>query len=832
MVLTTDNNNYSNDSKYGENFKLFKHELSPFQKHAIQGIVDGNHVLVTAATGSGKTLPAEFAIRHFTGLGKRVIYCSPIKALSNQKTFDFTQKYPDITFGLLTGDIKTNPSAQVLIMTTEILMNQLFTQSVDRKDSSLSFSMDIENELGCVVFDEFHYINDAHRGHVWEQTILMLPQHVQMVMLSATLDDPVKSARWIEARSDQDKLSDPVLKQVVICSTDTRIVPLTHYVYMNGTEGLYKKMKDKETEAKFRKSVDKCLPIRSADGVFNESTYRETKMVLDALAANDVHLKRKTVLNNLLSHLRDQDMLPAICFVFSRKAVEQCAEEITTPLLEDDSKVSYIVKNECESILKRLPNWREYQGLPEYQKLVALLEKGIGIHHSGMIPVLREIVEFMISKKYIKVLFATESLAIGLDCPIKTAVFINLKKYDGGDSPRYLLPHEYTQMAGRAGRRGIDTVGHVVHCSNLFELPSMTTYKEVLCGLPQKLESKFQIYYSVVLNLFKNAEKVSVKDIEKFITKSMLQTEMDKISAGLLREVESTENKIVQKEQGFANLKTSREILKTYSDLLVKQEFSVNKKRKEVDLAIRKMFAENPNLEKDYNFYIYYLKFQKTLNETRNRLHANQSYILDKVQRLICVLVEVGIIRATVNDEYELIAGVVSEINPILIARLSSVWNNFDEFGPKDLVAFLSIFTDVRVNEECRIYPGFSNYCDQSFMNEKIKDFEKVRSELLVLEESHGINMRDTGLDGLCYDLIDCMYAWCECTDQTDCKSVISEIGANGVSIGDFTKAILKISTIGREIMGICECVELAHKFSQIDALILKYVATNQSLYL
>ena len=487
---------------------------------------------------------------------------------------------------------------------------------------------------------------------------------------------------------------------------------------------------------------------------------------------------------------------------------------------------------ECETIVRKFPNFKEYLELPEYVSLVKLLEKGIGIHHSGMIPVLREIVELMISKKYIKVLFATESFAIGLDCPIKTAVFINLKKYDGGDSPRYLLPHEYTQMAGRAGRRGIDTVGHVVHCSNLFELPSMTTYKEVLCGKPQKLESKFQIYYSVVLNLFKNAEKVSVNDIEKFITKSMLQTEMDKMSAGLLREVEDTEKKILQKEQGFANLKTSRETLKTYSDLLVKQQFSANKKRKEVDINIRKIFAENPNLEKDYVFYIDYLKFQKTLDETRLRLRANQSYILDKVQRLIRILVEVGVIRAAGEDEYSLVAGVVSEINPILISRLVSVWNNFEEFGPKELVAFFSLFADVRVNEECRIYPGFSNYCDQPFMNDKIKSFEKVRSELLVLEESHGIHMKDTGLDGLCYDLIDCMYAWCECTDEAECKSVISEIEANGVSIGDFTKAILKISTLGRELAGSCECVELAHKLSQIDKLILKYVATNQSLYL
>ena len=186
MVIITDNNRYEEDDgkKFAEHFAQFPYELSPFQKHAIKGIVEGNHVLVTAATGSGKTLPAEFAIRHFTSLGKRVIYCSPIKALSNQKTYDFTQKYPDISFGLLTGDIKTNPMAQVLIMTTEILMNRLFTLSTpETKSVHASFEIDIENDLACVIFDELHYINDAHRGHVWEQSILMLPPHIQMVML-------------------------------------------------------------------------------------------------------------------------------------------------------------------------------------------------------------------------------------------------------------------------------------------------------------------------------------------------------------------------------------------------------------------------------------------------------------------------------------------------------------------------------------------------------------------------------------------------------------------------------------------------------------------------
>jgi superfamily II RNA helicase len=845
MVLITDNNNYPNNSKYEEYFKLFQYDLSPFQKHAIQGIVDGNHVLVTAATGSGKTLPAEFAIRHFTSIGKRVIYCSPIKALSNQKTFDFTQKYPDITFGLLTGDIKTNPTAQVLIMTTEILMNRLFTQTENKSESSLTFNMDIENELGCVIFDELHYINDAHRGHVWEQSILMLPAHVQMVMLSATLDDPVKFANWVEAREcdsearecDQDKDQDKdalvqnPTKQVIICSTDTRVVPLTHYVYMNTPEGLFKKIKDKETESIVRKTTNKCLPIRSADGVFNESTYRETKNVIQLMEKHQIYQNRKPVLNSLLSHLKTNDMLPAICFVFSRKAVEQCAEEITVPLLEDDSKISYTVKNECQSIIRKLPNWREYEELYEYQVLVKLLEKGIGIHHSGMIPVLREIVEFMISKKYIKVLFATESFAIGLDCPIKTAVFVNLKKYDGSDKFRYLLSHEYTQMAGRAGRRGIDTVGHVVHCSNLFDLPEVSTYKEILCGKPQTLVSKFKIYYPVVLNMFKTSPKIKTTEIESFVKQSMYQCEIDKISSGLKREVDILSQKLDEKTK---DLITPLDVLATYHTLLDKLKFSANKKKKEIGGQIHTITSEHKNLEKDYCHYYECLKVEKALHEAHESLTYNEEYIGTKVNSLAQIMLEADIIE-TVGDEYALTqtgASSVSEINPVLIAILCKKWNYFEGFKPHHLVAFLSLFADVRVDQETRVYAEFENYCKDEFMNEKINSFEKIRFDIIMLEEKYGIFIKDAGLDDFCYDLVDLMIHWCYCENETECKTLIAN---REISVGDFTKAILKISTLSRELIGMCETIgqtELKHNLSLIDGMILKYVATSQSLYL
>ena len=182
--------------------------LSDFQKWAIKGIVEGNHVLVTAHTGSGKTLPAEFMIKYFTELAdrdnrprKRVIYASPIKALSNQKLHDMREKYPNISIGLLTGDCKDNPEADVLIMTTEILRNTLFNKQIAlQRDTPmpLSFEMDIETELGGVIFDEVHYINDADRGSIWEQSILLLPPQVQLLMLSATINTPERFAQWIE----------------------------------------------------------------------------------------------------------------------------------------------------------------------------------------------------------------------------------------------------------------------------------------------------------------------------------------------------------------------------------------------------------------------------------------------------------------------------------------------------------------------------------------------------------------------------------------------------------------------------------------------------------
>ena len=213
--------NEENAYLYKDYFNGFPYELNAFQKHSIEAIVNGHHVLVMAATGCGKSTCFQFAAEYFTSKEKKLIYCSPIKSLSNQMYYNLIRKYPNISVGIMTGDFKINPDASVLIVTTEILCNMLYT--LDQSN--------IISNLGCVVFDEFHYINDSARGTIWEQSIMMLPEHIQLLMLSATLDKPQKIAKWIENRYENFYVNsyDKTLKEVYIASTTHRSVLLTHY---------------------------------------------------------------------------------------------------------------------------------------------------------------------------------------------------------------------------------------------------------------------------------------------------------------------------------------------------------------------------------------------------------------------------------------------------------------------------------------------------------------------------------------------------------------------------------------------------------------------------
>ena len=383
-------------SDYDYIFEKYSFELSDFQKYAIESIILGNHILITAHTGSGKTLPAEFAIEHFVNNNKKVIYTSPIKALSNQKFYEFSKKFPDISIGIMTGDIKFNPEADLLIMTTEILQNNLYKrlQKEIENKSPLEFNLDIDRELGCVIFDEVHYINDKDRGKVWEETILMLPRQVQMVMLSATIDNPERFASWGEDRYNDD------LKKVWLAPSERRVVPLIHYTYLNTVTSLFKQIKDESLEKEIKKIVGTPMIIKDDSG-FKEEVLPKVKKVKSLMKKHNVYVKPGFILNELIKYLYLNEMLPCLCFIFSRKNVEKYANQITVNLFDYDSAhVPSIINDECYKIVKRLPNYKDIIKLPEYINLVSLLEKGVAIHHSGIMPIMREMVEILYGKLY------------------------------------------------------------------------------------------------------------------------------------------------------------------------------------------------------------------------------------------------------------------------------------------------------------------------------------------------------------------------------------------------------------------------------------------------
>ena len=793
------------ETNYEEHFNLFTYTLSDFQKQSIQAIVDGNHSLVTAHTGSGKSLPAEFAIQFFTKQGKKVIYTSPIKALSNQKYYEFVHKYPHISFGIMTGDIKINPDAQVVIMTTEILMNSLFVGPIP--------------DLACVVFDEIHYINDAERGKVWEQSILMLPKDVQRVMLSGTIVSPEKFAAWCE-RGDS-------TRKVILSSTHSRIVPLVHYGYLCTTESAIKRQKDKAVQKKIQDSTGKLIQLKAENGAFNETGYKEIKSTKELMS--DDHQKRQHVMNSLMLQLRDKDMLPAIAFVFSRKQAEIMAGEITVPLLEFDSKIAYTVRKECEQIVRKLPNYAEYLALPEYNRLVSLLEKGIGVHHSGMIPVLREIVEFMILKKYIKLLFATESFAIGLNCPIRSAIFSSLTKFDGSHM-RYLLPHEYNQAASRCGRRGLDTIGHVIHCNNLFDMPTSNEYKEILCGKPQTLVSKFRISFPVILNLMRN-NKCEFSDFVDFVNKSMCRGEIAKTLVGEREYLGKLKTEIEVAERGLKGIQTPIETCNRYLYLKDFAPTVANKKRKDAEREMSQILSDNRNcmLEADQ---------VKKRNALLCEMESGESYIthletyIPRNVKTICdILVErkhvefnENVCRFTGNG---CIAAGIAEMHPLVAADCFQSWS---ELTPKQLVGLLSCFTDVKIDQDNKAsVPITTDAVLKRHTNEVVNAFRLYED----LENARKTDPAYDYTNPVIFDMTDLMMEWCDFTDDVQCKLFIQDKLL--CSVGDFTKAILKISAIVNEFTAVCEqmgMVDFQYKLSQIDGMILKYVATSQSLYL
>lgn len=490
--------------------RVWPFQLDTFQQEAIYHLEQGDSVFVAAHTSAGKTVVAEYAISMAHKNMTKAIYTSPIKALSNQKFRDFKHTFDNIDVGVITGDVQINPDANCLIMTTEILRSMLYRGS------------DVIRDVEFVIFDEVHYVNDVDRGVVWEEVIIMLPEHVKVILLSATVPNTYEFASWV-GRTKQ--------KDIYVISTPKRPVPLEVFAFAKDTPYKLISADRKFLEQGFNAHSDrlenkKKLPeqnqqqqqgsgrggrggarggARGGRGGARGGLANNTKRIITRDGPNS-----KTW-TTLVDYLRKNTLLPAVIFVFSKKRCEEYAETLAGVNFSN-SKESSEIHMFIEKAVSRLK--KEDRELPQILRMRDMLKRGIAVHHGGLLPIVKEVVEILFAKSLVKVLFATETFAMGLNLPTRTVIFSSIRKHDGTGF-RNLLPGEFTQMAGRAGRRGLDKIGTVMVMAYNQPL-NKAAFKEVSLGMPTKLSSQFRLTYSMILNLL----RIEALRVEEMIKRS------------------------------------------------------------------------------------------------------------------------------------------------------------------------------------------------------------------------------------------------------------------------------------------------------------------------
>lgn len=450
--------------------RKYSFKLDPFQSISVASIERDESVLVSAHTSAGKTVVAEYAIAQCLKRNQRVIYTSPIKALSNQKYRDFQAEFGDV--GLMTGDVTINPTASCLVMTTEILRSMLYRGS------------EIMREVAWVVFDEIHYMRDATRGVVWEETIIMLPDKVRYVFLSATIPNAFQFAEWIAKIHRQ---------ACHVVYTDFRPTPLQNYCFPAGGEGMFLVVDEKGVfrEKGFQEAIAMIESKQGGDDVVprQKGTGRNKRAIKDTGADSKADIAK------IIKMIMKKTWHPVIVFNFSKRECETLALKVSSMNFNHESEQK-LVEDIFHNAIMSLSE--EDQKLPQIQQLLPLLKKGIGVHHSGLLPILKETIEILFQENLIKVLFATETFSIGLNMPAKTVVFSQVKKFDGVKE-RPLTSSEYIQMSGRAGRRGLDDRGIVIMMIDDKLEPE--TAKAIVAGQQDSLNSAFHLGYNMILNL-------------------------------------------------------------------------------------------------------------------------------------------------------------------------------------------------------------------------------------------------------------------------------------------------------------------------------------------
>jgi superfamily II RNA helicase len=796
---------------------VFPFQLDSFQTEACAAINRGDNVLVCAKTGSGKTLVAEFQIHVSLSKRHRIFYTTPIKSLSNQKYHDLKKQFPQATVGILTGDIKFCPDADIVVMTTEILRNLLYKQGTATEHIGLSANLSIDR-LDAVIFDECHYMNDPDRGHVWEECFILLPPNIQMILLSATLSGPENLAAWLtDIKSPQ--------RRCQLIQTTYRVVPLQHALLFpdNSLQILC------NSKGEFNAGVYTAW-LRSQKDAINQRNIAKT--ITQGENAKINHTERGSSfthrMNYTLGILKERNLLPALFFVLNRRGCENYASGVTHNFIDnsDSAAVKHIMNYHLSRHMTIL------EKLPQYNKLYDLLSRGIGFHHSGLIPVLKEIVELLFSRGYIKVLFCTETFAVGLNMPTKTTLFTGFQKYDDSlERMRILRSDEYLQMAGRAGRRGKDTEGWAIYLPEK-EPVEISDLKRMMTGSCQAIQSRIELSCDLILKTLLTSPSQATDILNKsYWARLRLEHRNQNLlkigrlageicNLGITPDIEIQLMDRAKLEEAFRTATPQTQTKKRAQVAL--EQWKNRRPGKSWDIAWKnwgiqhKIYEEISVIEKENEVL---LNFSQILQDRLSFL-TSQGYVEYDDKLGEPCLTSLGLAASEINEASYMIL-------PKFYSNLTESERTLLIQQPNMLIVLLSVFLESYWKPD-GIIPCPRTVCQQSDIPNEIKLwFNKMAEIADTVRDYDGVSPRSLALSG---DWMELLWRWLELGENPSVLCDNFELFE-----GNFARGVMKLGNILEEWIALATLaghVEMIEACSVLRPQLARDFVLNDSLYL
>jgi len=752
-------NKYPKTKKFADTFPF---ELDPFQIEACHALENGKGVLVAAPTGAGKTIVGEFAVDLVINSGGKCFYTTPIKALSNQKFSELSEKYGESKVGLLTGDTSINSEAQIVVMTTEVLRNMIYSNSTTI------------NDLKYVVMDEVHYLADKFRGAVWEEILIHLSEAVQVISLSATVSNAEEFGEWLQTvRGDT---------EVIV--SEIRPVPLyQHVLFGNRLVDLFGENHKLNPELT-RLERDSYRQVRG--------TWREKPKGPKSLTRSEV-----------IEKLDREGLLPAITFIFSRNncdaAVRQClAAGIRLTNSQERSSIREVVAKNIKSLAE------EDLVVLGYYEWADALERGVAAHHAGLLPAFKVTVEELFQRGLVKAVFATETLALGINMPARTVVLEKLSKWNG-EGHVAISPGEYTQLTGRAGRRGIDIEGNAVilwgnelDSTSVGGLASTRTYP---------LKSSFKPTYNMSINLI---SQFGSDKARTSLESSLAQFQADKAVVGLAKQIRKNES---ARDSLFIEAKCDKGDFIEYSQLRgqIKKLESDSKrsKRKRAEIedeiaSIRKRMKNHichscPDRENHSRFAERALRLQREIDGLTERINSRTNVIAKRFDRIKIILDTFGYID---NDQItkpgKMLAKIYGETDLLIAESIRA--DLFSNLSATDLVSVISSCIYESRNDEAAKIP-------RGEIQTALSGISKIYGRIHSAETDLNLEPMRAPDFGFCW----ASHKW------ASGNSLTSVLKGNDLTVGDFVRSMKQIIDLLRQLR-----VAAPHLQSVIDQALTK----------